>query len=69
MIGKKMGIEQLDILTELQYRNLKHILTMVSDSLTSEFIQVRNKTCSWNKSILLNKLFYLKLYIYININM
>lgn len=35
--GKKMGIEQqLDILTELQYRNLKHILTMVLDSLTLE---------------------------------
>ncbi|KAL1767739.1 F-box only protein 43 [Sigmodon hispidus] len=36
LIGKKMGIEQLDILTELQYRNLKHILAMVLDSLTSE---------------------------------
>ncbi|XP_069847239.1 regulator of G-protein signaling 22-like isoform X3 [Dipodomys merriami] len=36
LIGKKMGIEQLDILTELKYRNLKHVLSMVLDSLTPE---------------------------------
>ncbi|XP_021118354.1 regulator of G-protein signaling 22 isoform X11 [Heterocephalus glaber] len=36
LIGKKMGIEQLDILSELKYRNLKHILTMVLDFLTAE---------------------------------
>ncbi|XP_060051996.1 F-box only protein 43 isoform X2 [Erinaceus europaeus] len=36
LIGKKMGIEKLDILTELKYRNLKHILAMVLDSLTAE---------------------------------
>ncbi|XP_048214658.1 F-box only protein 43 isoform X2 [Perognathus longimembris pacificus] len=36
LIGKKMGIEQLDILTELNYRNLKHVLSMILDSLTAE---------------------------------
>ena len=36
LIGKKMGIEKLDILTELKYRNLKHVLAMVLDSLTAE---------------------------------
>lgn len=35
LIGKKMGIEKLDILTELKCRNLKHILAMVLDSLTA----------------------------------
>ncbi|XP_036064205.1 F-box only protein 43 [Onychomys torridus] len=45
LIGKKMGIEHLDILTELQYRNLKHILAMVLDSLTSESLY-----SAWNVS-------------------
>mgnify|MGYP007134243401 CR=1 FL=1 len=36
LISKKMGIEKLDILTELKYRNLKHVLAMVLDSLTAE---------------------------------
>ncbi|XP_032746712.1 F-box only protein 43 isoform X2 [Rattus rattus] len=45
LIGKKMGIERLDILTELQYRNLKHILAMVLDSLTAESLY-----SAWNVS-------------------
>ncbi|KAH0617531.1 hypothetical protein JD844_015880 [Phrynosoma platyrhinos] len=36
LIGKKMGIEKLDILTELRDRDLKHILTMILDILTVE---------------------------------
>ncbi|XP_036606061.1 F-box only protein 43 [Trichosurus vulpecula] len=36
LIGKKMGLEKLDILTELKFRNLKHILAMVLDALTVE---------------------------------
>lgn len=36
LIGKKMGIEQLDILIELQYRNLKYILVMVLEFLILE---------------------------------
>ncbi|EGW05836.1 F-box only protein 43 [Cricetulus griseus] len=45
LIGKKMGIEQLDILTELQYRNLKHVLAVVLASLTSESLY-----SAWNVS-------------------
>ncbi|KAM6445879.1 F-box only protein 43 [Rhynochetos jubatus] len=36
LIGKKMGLEKLDILTELKYRNLKHVLAIVLDALTGE---------------------------------
>ncbi|NXH18365.1 FBX43 protein, partial [Bucco capensis] len=34
LIGKKMGLEKLDILTELKHRNLKHVLAIVLDALT-----------------------------------
>ncbi|KAH1177672.1 hypothetical protein KIL84_011374, partial [Mauremys mutica] len=36
LIGKKMGLEKLDILTELKYRDLKHILAIVLGALTVE---------------------------------
>uniref|UniRef100_A0A8C6XIN5 F-box only protein 43 n=1 Tax=Naja naja TaxID=35670 RepID=A0A8C6XIN5_NAJNA len=36
LIGKKMGIEKLDILTELKDRDLKHILAIILDILTVE---------------------------------
>ncbi|KFV91176.1 PREDICTED: F-box only protein 43 [Eurypyga helias] len=36
LIGKKMGLEKIDILTELKYRNLKHVLAIVLDALTVE---------------------------------
>lgn len=36
LIGKKMGLEKLDILTELKHRNLKHVLAIVLDALTVE---------------------------------
>lgn len=36
LIGKKMGIEKLDILIELKYRNLKYIFVMVLDFLIIE---------------------------------
>lgn len=49
LIGKKMGIEQLNILTELQYRNLNHFNYGFRFLDFREFIQVRNKSCSWKK--------------------
>ncbi|KAK7812660.1 hypothetical protein U0070_016130 [Myodes glareolus] len=56
LIGKKMGIEQLDILTELQYRNLKHILAMVLDSLTSESLfSVWNVSRNWREIVAQDK--------------
>ncbi|NXM45078.1 FBX43 protein, partial [Gymnorhina tibicen] len=36
LIGKKMGLEKLDILTELKDRNLRHVLAIVLDALTVE---------------------------------
>lgn len=36
LIGKKMGLEKLDILTELRDRDLKHVLAMILDILTVE---------------------------------
>ncbi|XP_001380006.2 F-box only protein 43 [Monodelphis domestica] len=36
LIGKKMGLEKLDILTELKFRNLKHILAIILGALTVE---------------------------------
>ncbi|NXY90509.1 FBX43 protein, partial [Alcedo cyanopectus] len=36
LIGKKMGLEKIDILTELKYRNLKHVLAIILDALTVE---------------------------------
>ncbi|CAO2602506.1 F-box only protein 43 [Lemmus lemmus] len=56
LIGKKMGIEQLDILTELHYRNLKHILTMVLDFLTSESLfSVWNVSRNWREIVAQDK--------------
>ncbi|XP_029447654.1 F-box only protein 43 isoform X2 [Rhinatrema bivittatum] len=36
LIGKKMGIEKIDILAELKCRNLKHVLALVLDASTVE---------------------------------
>nr|XP_028592228.1 F-box only protein 43 [Podarcis muralis]XP_028592229.1 F-box only protein 43 [Podarcis muralis]XP_028592230.1 F-box only protein 43 [Podarcis muralis]XP_028592231.1 F-box only protein 43 [Podarcis muralis] len=36
LIGRKMGIEKLDILTELRIRDLRHVLTLILDILTVE---------------------------------
>uniref|UniRef100_H0UXW3 F-box only protein 43 n=1 Tax=Cavia porcellus TaxID=10141 RepID=H0UXW3_CAVPO len=56
LIGKKMGIEQLDILSELKYRNLKHILTMVLDSLTAESLySVWNVSRNWREIVIQDK--------------
>ncbi|XP_075438745.1 F-box only protein 43 isoform X2 [Ascaphus truei] len=38
LIGRKMGLEKLDILAELKYRNLKHILAIILDVLNVEGI-------------------------------
>ncbi|NXX66582.1 FBX43 protein, partial [Spizella passerina] len=36
LIGKKMGLDKLDILTELKHRNLRHVLAIVLDASTVE---------------------------------
>ncbi|XP_047638806.1 F-box only protein 43 [Phacochoerus africanus] len=56
LIGKKMGIEKLDILTELKYRNLRHILAMVLDSLTAESLcSVWKVSRNWREIIAQDK--------------
>nr|KAF6426313.1 F-box protein 43 [Molossus molossus] len=56
LIGKKMGIEKLDILTELKYRNLKHILAVVLDSLTTESLcSVWKVSRDWREIIVQDK--------------
>uniref|UniRef100_A0A667HPN8 F-box only protein 43 n=1 Tax=Lynx canadensis TaxID=61383 RepID=A0A667HPN8_LYNCA len=56
LIGKKMGIEKLDVLTELKYRNLKHILAMVLDSLTAESLfSVWKVSRNWREIIVQDK--------------
>uniref|UniRef100_G3T3Q8 F-box only protein 43 n=2 Tax=Loxodonta africana TaxID=9785 RepID=G3T3Q8_LOXAF len=56
LIGKKMGIEKLDILTELKYRNLKHILAMVLESLTAESLcSVWRVSRNWREIVIQDK--------------
>ncbi|NXR66220.1 FBX43 protein, partial [Rhadina sibilatrix] len=52
LIGKKMGLEKLDILTELKDRNLRHVLAMVLDALTVESLcSIWKVSKSWREII------------------
>ncbi|NXB07802.1 FBX43 protein, partial [Cnemophilus loriae] len=52
LIGKKMGLEKLDILTELKDRNLKHVLSIVLDSSTVESLcSIWKVSKSWREII------------------
>ncbi|NWV39742.1 FBX43 protein, partial [Grantiella picta] len=52
LIGKKMGLEKLDILTELKDRNLKHVLAIVLDALTVESLcSIWKVSNSWREII------------------
>ncbi|NXT04379.1 FBX43 protein, partial [Prunella fulvescens] len=52
LIGKKMGLEKLDILTELKDRNLKHVLAVVLDALTVESLcSIWKVSKSWREII------------------
>ncbi|KAM6104501.1 F-box only protein 43 isoform 1-T2 [Theristicus caerulescens] len=56
LIGKKMGIEKLDILTELKYRNLKHVLAIVLDALTVESLcSIWKVSKNWREIIVQDK--------------
>ncbi|XP_065525493.1 F-box only protein 43 [Lathamus discolor] len=56
LIGKKMGLEKLDILTELKYRNLKHVLAIVLDALTVESLcSIWEVSKSWREIIVQDK--------------
>ncbi|NWY75474.1 FBX43 protein, partial [Erithacus rubecula] len=52
LIGKKMGLEKLDILTELKDRNLKHVLAIVLGALTVESLcSIWKVSKSWREII------------------
>ncbi|NXC10186.1 FBX43 protein, partial [Orthonyx spaldingii] len=52
LIGKKMGLEKLDILTELKDRNLKHVLAIVLDALTVESLcSIWKVSKSWREIV------------------
>ncbi|NXU20053.1 FBX43 protein, partial [Pardalotus punctatus] len=52
LIGKKMGLEKLDILTELKDRNLRHVLAIVLDALTVESLcSIWKVSNSWREII------------------
>ncbi|NXL51168.1 FBX43 protein, partial [Podilymbus podiceps] len=56
LIGKKMGLEKLDILTELKYRNLKHVLAIVLDALTVENLcSIWKVSKNWREIIVQDK--------------
>ncbi|NWR64183.1 FBX43 protein, partial [Bucorvus abyssinicus] len=56
LIGKKMGLEKLDILTELKYRNLNHVLAIVLDALTVESLcSIWKVSKNWREIIVQNK--------------
>ncbi|NWI13236.1 FBX43 protein, partial [Crypturellus soui] len=56
LIGKKMGLEKLDILTELKYRNLKHVLAIVLDALTVESLcNIWKVSKNWREIVIQDK--------------
>ncbi|KFW91594.1 F-box only protein 43 [Phalacrocorax carbo] len=56
LIGKKMGLEKLDILTELKYRNLNHVLARVLDALTVESLcSIWKVSKNWREIIVQDK--------------
>ncbi|KAJ8013402.1 hypothetical protein DPEC_G00052890 [Dallia pectoralis] len=56
LIGRKMGVGRVDILSELMKRNLRHVLVMVLNHLSPEDIyRVGQVSNSWNEIIAQNK--------------
>ncbi|XP_030605542.1 F-box only protein 43 isoform X2 [Archocentrus centrarchus] len=57
LIGRKMGLERVDVLTELKKRNLRHILAFILCQLDSESVYRCGRVCkSWNQIIQQDKL-------------
>ncbi|KAM7175930.1 F-box only protein 43 [Macrochelys suwanniensis] len=66
LIGKKMGLEKLDILTELKYRDLKHILAIVLGALTVESLcSIWKVSKNWREIVIQDKNAYLRRKLYI----
>ncbi|KAM3873487.1 F-box only protein 43 [Diretmus argenteus] len=52
LIGRKMGLRKVDVLTELKKRNLRHILAVILCHLSSEDVYRFGQVCkSWNEII------------------
>ncbi|XP_010194999.2 F-box only protein 43 [Colius striatus] len=57
LIGKKMGLEKVDILTELKYRNLKHVLAIVLDASTVESLcSIWKVSKNWREIVVQDKI-------------
>ncbi|XP_067392043.1 F-box only protein 43 [Emydura macquarii macquarii] len=66
LIGKKMGLEKLDILTELKYRDLKHILAIVLGALTVESLcSIWKVSKNWREIVIQDKNAYQRRKLYI----
>ncbi|XP_040288456.1 F-box only protein 43 [Bufo bufo] len=56
LIGRKMGLEQLDILAELKYRNLKHIITFIFKVLNVESLcSIWKVSKEWREMVVQDK--------------
>ncbi|XP_067888453.1 F-box only protein 43-like isoform X2 [Heterodontus francisci] len=61
LIGRKMGLEKVDILKELLNRNLKHILTIILCHLTVEDLcRIRKVSKAWKKIVKQDQATYLR---------
>ncbi|XP_041707931.2 F-box only protein 43-like [Coregonus clupeaformis] len=57
LIGRKMGLGKVDIFTELKKKNLRHILAMILNQLSSEDVyRVGQVSDSWNEIVVQNKM-------------
>ncbi|XP_025066518.1 F-box only protein 43 [Alligator sinensis] len=66
LIGKKMGLEKLDILTELKYRDLKHVLAIVLEALTVENLcSIWKVSKNWREIVVQDKNAYQRRKLYI----
>ncbi|CAH2285667.1 F-box only 43 [Pelobates cultripes] len=52
LIGRKMGLENIDILAELKYRNLNHVLSCILQALPVESIcSIWKVSCEWREIV------------------
>ncbi|MBN3317580.1 FBX43 protein, partial [Atractosteus spatula] len=59
LIGRKMGLEKLDILAELNLRNLRHVLAMILNLLSAEDIYRFGQVSDvWDEIILQDKIIH-----------
>ncbi|XP_069813435.1 F-box only protein 43 [Dendropsophus ebraccatus] len=66
LIGRKMGLEQIDILSELKYRNLKHIISFIFKLLNVESIcSIWKVSKEWREMVIQNKDAYQRRKIYL----